>query len=253
MGTTARTTGAYQSSFSARVLPELLNVVDDPLLTHLRGPAILGAYKVDDEGVPAQSVDVVDHGKLQQLSDRPHAHPRLPHLERPRPRRPRPAAHAHAGVMIFKAVTPGARRRHARPDLTRAGEGAGAATSTRSRPWAASCTRACSTACILTAPASSFAARSSTSSTTAACAPTSSPPATTPTSTTPSGHSRNHHRPQPPVRRYWRKARDRRAAKAALLCAAAVISSSAPTTAPHPADGCSPRSSPPWHGPPAAD
>ncbi len=36
MGTTARTTGAYQSSFRARVLPEILNVVDDPLLSHLR-------------------------------------------------------------------------------------------------------------------------------------------------------------------------------------------------------------------------
>ncbi len=38
MGTTARTTGAYQSSFRARVLPDLLDVVDDPLDDHLRRP-----------------------------------------------------------------------------------------------------------------------------------------------------------------------------------------------------------------------
>lgn len=65
MGTTARTTGVYASSYKSRVLPAMLNVTDDPLMTKFAGKALLGAYEVDDEGVPAQSVDVVVKGMLQ--------------------------------------------------------------------------------------------------------------------------------------------------------------------------------------------
>jgi TldD protein len=65
MGTTARTTGAYSSSYKSRVLPVILNVTDNPLMTKFDGKALLGAYAVDDEGVPAQSVDVVVNGILQ--------------------------------------------------------------------------------------------------------------------------------------------------------------------------------------------
>ncbi len=65
MGTTARTTGAYASSYKSRVLPEMLNVTDNPLMAKFAGKALLGAYAVDDEGVPAQSVDVVVKGVLQ--------------------------------------------------------------------------------------------------------------------------------------------------------------------------------------------
>ena len=65
MGTTARTQGAYTSSFHARVLPEFMSATDDPLMTTFAGHTLLGAYAVDDEGVPAQSVDVVVNGKLE--------------------------------------------------------------------------------------------------------------------------------------------------------------------------------------------
>ncbi|HUZ96173.1 MAG TPA: metallopeptidase TldD-related protein [Edaphobacter sp.] len=65
MGTTARTTGAYASSYKSRVLPETLSVTDDPLMTRFAGKTLLGAYAVDDEGVPAQPVDVVVKGILQ--------------------------------------------------------------------------------------------------------------------------------------------------------------------------------------------
>jgi hypothetical protein len=64
MGTTARTTGAYQSSYKAKVLPEILDVVDNPRLATFNGRELVGAYKIDDEGVPAQPVEVVQHGKL---------------------------------------------------------------------------------------------------------------------------------------------------------------------------------------------
>ncbi|MEO6910914.1 MAG: hypothetical protein ABI158_08320, partial [Edaphobacter sp.] len=44
MGTTARTTGAYASSYKSRVLPEMLNVTDDPLMAKFAGKSLLGAY-----------------------------------------------------------------------------------------------------------------------------------------------------------------------------------------------------------------
>jgi TldD protein len=67
MGTTARTTGAYSSSYKSRVLPEMLSVTDDPLQTKFDGKTLLGAYTIDDEGVPAQSVDIVINGKLENF------------------------------------------------------------------------------------------------------------------------------------------------------------------------------------------
>lgn len=64
LGSTARTTGPFASSYNTRVLPDFMKIVDDPSLTTFNGKALLGAYKVDDEGVPAQSVTLVDSGKL---------------------------------------------------------------------------------------------------------------------------------------------------------------------------------------------
>ena len=65
MGTEARTKGPFASSYHARVLPDFLDVVDDPALTELKGKALVGAYKIDDEGVPAQTVKLVADGKLE--------------------------------------------------------------------------------------------------------------------------------------------------------------------------------------------
>jgi TldD protein len=64
LGTTARTTGAFASSLNTRVLPDFLKIVDDPGLAEFNGKSLLGAYKVDDQGVPAQTVTLVDDGKL---------------------------------------------------------------------------------------------------------------------------------------------------------------------------------------------
>ena len=63
-GTTARTQGAYTSSLHARVLPDFMNVKDNPNLKTFDGKTLMGAYDVDDEGVPAESLDVVLSGKL---------------------------------------------------------------------------------------------------------------------------------------------------------------------------------------------
>jgi len=106
MGTTARTQGAYTSSFHARVLPEFLNATDDPLTTAFAGHGLLGAYAVDDEGVPAQAVDVAVNGKLENyligrtpVRDFPESngHGRASLAQ---------AAHSHEGVMIFKSTHP---------------------------------------------------------------------------------------------------------------------------------------------------
>lgn len=65
LGTAARTRGAFASSYHARVLPQFMSVVDDPTLAEWKGKGLAGSYSIDDEGVPAQPVDVVKDGKLE--------------------------------------------------------------------------------------------------------------------------------------------------------------------------------------------
>ncbi len=105
-GTTARTQGAYTSSLRARVLPDFMNVKDDPLLKTFDGHTLMGSYDVDDEGVPAESIDVVLSGKLlnyeigrEPIKDFPdsNGHGRAG-LGQP--------AHSRAAVAIFKSSEP---------------------------------------------------------------------------------------------------------------------------------------------------
>jgi hypothetical protein len=65
LGTEARTNGAFASSFHAQVMPENMDVVDDPLVKSYNGKGLVGAYDVDDEGVPAQAVNLVTAGRLE--------------------------------------------------------------------------------------------------------------------------------------------------------------------------------------------
>jgi predicted Zn-dependent protease len=65
LGTEARTNGPFASSFHASVLPEFLNVVDDPTMKSFNGKGLIGAYDFDDEGVPAQPVKLVTAGRLE--------------------------------------------------------------------------------------------------------------------------------------------------------------------------------------------
>jgi len=64
MGTEARTNGPFASSYEARVLPDFISVVDDPGVKTYEGKSLLGAYDVDDEGVPAQAVNLISQGRL---------------------------------------------------------------------------------------------------------------------------------------------------------------------------------------------
>ena len=106
MGTTARTTGAYSSSLRSRVLPESLSVTDDPLQTRFAGKELVGAYAIDDEGVPAQPVNLVVDGKLENflIGREPvkdfaasNGHGRAA---------PAQAPHARVGVLLIKSVQP---------------------------------------------------------------------------------------------------------------------------------------------------
>ena len=64
LGQNGRTTGDFATSYKSRVLPEFLSVVDDPTISTYSGQPLLGNYDIDDEGVRAQSVSVVDKGAL---------------------------------------------------------------------------------------------------------------------------------------------------------------------------------------------
>jgi len=105
-GTTARTQGAYQSSYKSPVLPPFLSVVDDPTLRSFEGHTLLGSYSVDDEGVRVEPVTVVEHGKLvnyllgrEPVKDFPESngHGRAALGQ---------AAHSHAGVLEVKVAEP---------------------------------------------------------------------------------------------------------------------------------------------------
>jgi predicted Zn-dependent protease len=65
LGTEARTNGPFASSFHASVLPQFIDIVDDPTQKSFDGKGLIGAYEIDDEGVPARAVKLVTDGKLQ--------------------------------------------------------------------------------------------------------------------------------------------------------------------------------------------
>jgi TldD protein len=65
LGTEARTNGPFASSYKARIMPDFLSVVDDPALKTWEGRDLVGSYSVDDEAVPAQTVQLVADGHLQ--------------------------------------------------------------------------------------------------------------------------------------------------------------------------------------------
>jgi predicted Zn-dependent protease len=64
LGRPNRTTGAFATSYKTRVLPTFLTVVDDPTMKDFGGKSLVGNYDVDDDGVKAQPVTVVNNGLL---------------------------------------------------------------------------------------------------------------------------------------------------------------------------------------------
>jgi len=106
MGTAARTQGAYASSLHAQVLPEAFTVTDNPALNTFAGQSLVGAYAIDDEGVPAQSVDLVTNGKLQNYVIGREPIKDFPESNGHGRAAPGQASHAHTGVVLFKSTKP---------------------------------------------------------------------------------------------------------------------------------------------------
>ena len=63
-GESARTEGDFASSYKSRVLPNFMTVIDDPTLKTFNGKTLVGSYEIDDEGVRAATVPVVQNGEL---------------------------------------------------------------------------------------------------------------------------------------------------------------------------------------------
>ena len=57
----------FEGRIGSRILPEWMDVVDDPTQTEWRGRALLGHYQVDLEGVPARPVNLVEKGMLKNM------------------------------------------------------------------------------------------------------------------------------------------------------------------------------------------
>ena len=57
----------WSGRLGSRVLPTTVTLIDDPTLKDFQGQPLLGTYDVDDEGVKAQKITVVEHGILRDL------------------------------------------------------------------------------------------------------------------------------------------------------------------------------------------
>ncbi|MGH9699294.1 MAG: metallopeptidase TldD-related protein [Candidatus Acidiferrales bacterium] len=55
----------FTSKIGQQILPDFISIKDDPTEATLGGEMLLGNYRFDDEGVPAEDVSLVDHGVLK--------------------------------------------------------------------------------------------------------------------------------------------------------------------------------------------
>ncbi len=99
--------GALATKLGQKVAAAIVNAVDDPAPASGPGKAPLyGSYKIDDEGVPAQRVSLIEHGVLKSLlmSRTPrkeivhsNGHARAPRFAAPR---------ARVGTLVVSGVHP---------------------------------------------------------------------------------------------------------------------------------------------------
>jgi predicted Zn-dependent protease len=84
----------WSGRIGTRVLPTTISLMDDPSATSFQGAPLIGGYEVDDEGVRAQKVNIVQDGMLRELlmsrrpgpeSDQSNGHARSAILSDPRP------------------------------------------------------------------------------------------------------------------------------------------------------------------------
>ena len=94
IGSPARVRGDFASYYKSRVLPDFFTVVDDPRPQKADGLTLLGSYEVDDEGVQAAPVTVIDKGILTN------------YLTGREPIRDFPNSNGHGRVALFGAPRP---------------------------------------------------------------------------------------------------------------------------------------------------
>jgi TldD protein len=94
LGENARTTGKWSSSYKSRVLPDFINVFDDPTISTISGQPLFGNYTLDDEGVKAQRVSLIEKGQL------------VSYLIGRQPIRGFPASNGHGRAAATAAPTP---------------------------------------------------------------------------------------------------------------------------------------------------
>ena len=68
------------------IFPDFITVIDDPTRTEFEGIDLNGHYRVDDEGVKAQTVSIVDKGVLQGFLMGRSPVEKLPRFQRSRSR-----------------------------------------------------------------------------------------------------------------------------------------------------------------------
>jgi predicted Zn-dependent protease len=55
----------FKSKVGMGIIPEFLDVIDDPTVTEVNGTELYGHYVYDDEGIASEPVTLVDHGVLK--------------------------------------------------------------------------------------------------------------------------------------------------------------------------------------------
>ncbi len=60
-------TSELEGRQGVRVLPEMFKVVDDPTQNEYQGRQLFGSFAIDDEGVPAQPLTIIDKGILKSF------------------------------------------------------------------------------------------------------------------------------------------------------------------------------------------
>jgi len=111
-----------------RVAAPMLSLVDDPLLASGPGKApVFGSYRVDDEGVPAQRVSLIENGQLKSLLmsrtprkeiTKSNGHGRAPRFA---------GVRAHVGTLVLTGAK-GQSRAGLLADLAKAAKGGGITT-----------------------------------------------------------------------------------------------------------------------------
>lgn len=57
----------WSGKVNSRVLPNTVTLIDDPSAKDYKGTPLIGGYAIDDQGVPAEKVTLVDNGMLKNL------------------------------------------------------------------------------------------------------------------------------------------------------------------------------------------